>query len=90
MTVSTSSISDSKSAAKVRGVASPTDDLNQSIIKLLQDDGRMPYKDVARELDVSEGTIRDATTYRILTSTRHMDWRRSHTTSRRQWRRIIR
>ena len=57
MTASASSISGSKS--KVRGVASPTDDLNQSIIKLLQEDGRMPYKDVARALDVSEGTIRN-------------------------------
>ena len=55
MAASSSSISESK----VRGVASPTDDLNQSIIKLLQDDGRMPYKDVARALDVSEGTIRN-------------------------------
>jgi len=59
MSASASSISDSKSASKVKGVASPNDDLNQSIIKLLQDDGRMPYKDVARELDVSEGTIRN-------------------------------
>lgn len=44
---------------KPRGIASPDDDLNQSIIKLLQEDGRMPYKDVARALDVSEGTIRN-------------------------------
>ncbi len=45
--------------SKSRGIASPADDLNQSIIKLLQEDGRMPYIDVARELDVSEGTIRN-------------------------------
>ncbi len=63
MVATTSSLSEStskaKSVSKVRGVASPTDDLNQSIIKLLQEDGRMPYKDVARALDVSEGTIRN-------------------------------
>ena len=44
---------------KTKGIASPSDDLNQSIIKLLQEDGRMAYKDVARELGVSEGTIRN-------------------------------
>jgi Lrp/AsnC family transcriptional regulator for asnA, asnC and gidA len=45
--------------SKPRGIASPDDDLNRSIIKLLQDDGRLPYKDVARALKVSEGTIRN-------------------------------
>jgi len=49
------SISNNKS----RSVDSPVDELNRSIIKLLQDDGRMAYKDVARALDVSEGTIRN-------------------------------
>lgn len=44
---------------KSLGIASPDEDLNQGIIKLLQEDGRMPYKDVARALDVSEGTIRN-------------------------------
>ncbi len=44
---------------KSRGIDSPVDDLNRSIIKLLQEDGRMAYKDVARALDVSEGTIRN-------------------------------
>ena len=46
-------------SAKSRSIDSPIDDLNRSIIKLLQDDGRMAYKDVARALDVSEGTIRN-------------------------------
>ena len=55
MTASSASTTESK----LRGVASPSDDLNQSIIKLLQEDGRMPFKDVARALDVSEGTIRN-------------------------------
>jgi len=58
--VSEAKISESQaSEKKSRGIASPDDDLNQSIIKFLQEDGRMPYKDIARALDVSEGTIRN-------------------------------
>ncbi len=45
--------------ARSRGIASTEDDLNRAIIKLLQQDGRAPYKDIARALDVSEGTIRN-------------------------------
>ena len=45
--------------AKTRGIASTDDDLNRSIIKMLQQDGRLPYKDIAAALDVSEGTIRN-------------------------------
>jgi Lrp/AsnC family transcriptional regulator for asnA, asnC and gidA len=45
--------------AKVRAIASAEDDLNRSIIKMLQQDGRLPYKDVATALKVSEGTIRN-------------------------------
>jgi Lrp/AsnC family transcriptional regulator for asnA, asnC and gidA len=44
---------------RMRGIDSPSDDLNQGIIRLLQEDGRLPYKDVARSLGVSEGTIRN-------------------------------
>ena len=44
---------------RVRGIASTEDDLNRGIIKMLQQDGRLPYKDIARALDVSEGTIRN-------------------------------
>jgi len=44
---------------KTRAIASTEDDLNRSIIKMLQDDGRLPYKDIARALKVSEGTIRN-------------------------------
>ena len=46
-------------APKLRGIASPDDELNRSIIKMLQEDGRLPYKDIATALDVSEGTIRN-------------------------------
>jgi len=35
------------------------DDLNREIIKMLQVDGRRSYKEIARELKVSEGTIRN-------------------------------
>jgi Lrp/AsnC family transcriptional regulator for asnA, asnC and gidA len=45
--------------AKARGIASTEDDLNRSIIKMLQQDGRLPYKDISTALKVSEGTIRN-------------------------------
>jgi Lrp/AsnC family transcriptional regulator for asnA, asnC and gidA len=45
--------------SKPGGIDSRSDDLNQGIIKLLQQDGRLPYKDIARKLGVSEGTIRN-------------------------------
>ena len=44
---------------RVRGIASTEDDLNRAIIKMLQQDGRLPYKDIAKSLGVSEGTIRN-------------------------------
>ena len=44
---------------RIRGIASTEDDLNRAIIKLLQQDGRLPYKDIANTLKVSEGTIRN-------------------------------
>ena len=34
------------------------DDTDQAIIALLRADGRMPYRAIARELDVSENTVR--------------------------------
>ena len=44
---------------KARGIASTEDNLNREIIRMLQDDGRLPYRDIAVALDVSEGTIRN-------------------------------
>ncbi|MGD8349269.1 MAG: AsnC family transcriptional regulator [Gammaproteobacteria bacterium] len=44
---------------KTRGIASTEDDLNREIINMLQQDGRLPYKDIATALEVSEGTIRN-------------------------------
>ena len=46
-------------SGKARGIASADDDLNREIIKMLQHDGRLPYKDIAVALQVSEGTIRN-------------------------------
>jgi len=46
-------------AGKTRGIASTEDNLNRAIIKMLQQDGRLAYKDIANELEVSEGTIRN-------------------------------
>ena len=45
--------------AKVRGIASTDDGLNREIIRMLQEDGRLPYRDIAEQLNVSEGTIRN-------------------------------
>ena len=38
------------------------DKLNRSIIQMLQTDGRKPYSEIANELGVSEGTIRNRVT----------------------------
>jgi Lrp/AsnC family transcriptional regulator for asnA, asnC and gidA len=35
-----------------------TDDVDESIMSLLQEDGRLSNREVARRLDVSEGTVR--------------------------------
>lgn len=43
----------------IQSIRSPGDDLNQQIIRLLQQDGRMAYSEIAQRLDVSEGTIRN-------------------------------
>jgi Lrp/AsnC family transcriptional regulator for asnA, asnC and gidA len=36
----------------------PLDDVDQAILRLLQKDGRMPLRQIARDLGVSEGTVR--------------------------------
>ena len=46
-------------SAKLPARASPDDDLNQKIIRLLQQDGRLPYDVIAAELKVSAGTVRN-------------------------------
>ena len=46
-------------AGEVSPLSSPYDDLNQRIIRLLQDDGRAAYDEIAQKLGVSGGTIRN-------------------------------
>ena len=45
--------------SKLNGIASIDDSLNREIVKLLQNDGRQPYRDIAKALNVSEGTVRN-------------------------------
>ena len=54
-----SPLANTKHTRERRGIRSPGDDLNQKIIRLLQQDGRMPFSEIAQILDVSEGTIRN-------------------------------
>ena len=49
-------------AESVAPLSSPTDDLNQQIIRLLQDDGRAAYDVIGQKLGVSGGTIRNRVT----------------------------
>ncbi len=48
-----------REARKISSLALPSDSLNQEIIKLLQEDGRLPYDVIAAKLDVSPGTVRN-------------------------------
>jgi Lrp/AsnC family transcriptional regulator for asnA, asnC and gidA len=50
-------LNDEKAAVVPRTLLS--DPFNREIIHFLQDDGRMPYSAIARELNTSEGTIRN-------------------------------
>ena len=47
---------------RVSPLSSPADDLNQQIIRLLQDDGRAAYDVIGQQLGVSGGTIRNRIT----------------------------
>jgi len=40
-------------------LSSPTDQLNRAIVRLLQEDGRLPFKTIAEKLGTSEGTVRN-------------------------------
>ena len=46
-------------AGDVSRLSSPFDDLNQRIIRLLQEDGRAAYDVIAQKLGVSGGTVRN-------------------------------
>ncbi len=40
------------------GDSRPLDEMDRAIIRLLQHDGRLPYREIARQLGVAEGTVR--------------------------------
>ena len=50
---------DSDDGGRVSQLSSPHDDLNQRIIRVLQDDGRAAYDVIGQRLGVSGGTIRN-------------------------------
>jgi len=49
----------SERPARLVDTSSPHDQLNRSIIAMLQQDGRMAFAEIAQALKVSEGTIRN-------------------------------
>ncbi len=50
---------DAERKAQTNGIKSPENDLNRSIVAMLEKDGRMPFSEIAEALGVSEGTIRN-------------------------------
>ena len=50
---------DSAETTQISKKSLPSEELNREIIKLLQEDGRLAFKDIANALNVSEGTIRN-------------------------------
>ena len=53
---------DGEPAGRVSPLSSPFDDLNQQIIRLLQENGRAAYDVIGQKLGVSAGTIRNRVT----------------------------
>ena len=49
-------------ASEISRLSSPYDDLNQQIVRLLQEDGREAYDVIGQKLGVSGGTIRNRVT----------------------------
>ncbi|WP_424809748.1 Lrp/AsnC family transcriptional regulator [Rhodococcus sp. 27YEA15] len=49
---------DSESIGRCESAAEELDDVDRGILRLLQGDGRIPYRQIARELGISEGTVR--------------------------------
>ena len=62
MPPSTLQTAQSVTASEVSRLSSPYDDLNQKIIRLLQEDGRTPYDEIGQKLGVSGGTVRNRVT----------------------------
>lgn len=48
-----------KPLRKLTALSSPLDELNKNIVAMLETDGRVPFKEIAETLGVSEGTIRN-------------------------------
>lgn len=48
-----------KRPPRAGSLASPSDDINRKIIKILQEDGRTAFAAIAEQLGVSEGTVRN-------------------------------
>ena len=46
-------------SGKSNDLTSPNDGLNRQIVRMLEEDGRRPFNDIAAALEVSEGTIRN-------------------------------
>ena len=46
-------------SAQSPDLTSPSDHLNQQIVRMLEEDGRRPFNEIAAALNVSEGTIRN-------------------------------
>jgi len=44
---------------RVRGTHSVEERLNSAIVQMLENDGRMPFSEIAQKLGVSEGTVRN-------------------------------
>lgn len=54
-----SRIGASSPSAQAPDLTSPSDHLNQQIVRMLEEDGRRPFNEIAAALNVSEGTIRN-------------------------------
>ena len=50
---------DPHKTSRSRGTVSVDDSLNVEIIRMLEADGRMPFSEIAQQLGVSEGTVRN-------------------------------
>ncbi len=46
-------------ATRQRGTHSVEEPLNSEIVRMLEEDGRMPFSEIAQKLNISEGTVRN-------------------------------
>lgn len=50
---------DTEKSTRQRGTHSVEERLNSEIVRMLEEDGRMPFSEIAQKLGVSEGTVRN-------------------------------